>query len=173
MKHPTSFVLHWTAFEPHEMCGSPFISAKDRWSKRFLYPPSESAGSERKENQSGNSCALREIVYMLKSQCWKVIKAYKRASLSKWWKIFHAVIVCAVWFKAASLIVIPTRELYYPQAQDLRLEEIILLYRTLRQSILSLPVFKAFQKGESDRWRTKFSGNILHGGYCTNLIFMF
>lgn len=39
-----------------------------------------------------------------------MIKGYKRSSLSKWWKIFHAVIVCAVWFETAPLISFPRGE---------------------------------------------------------------
>lgn len=86
MKHPTSFVLHWTAFEPHEMCGSPFISAKKTGDQRdfCIRHLNRQVPKERKINQK--TLVLSGKLYMLKSQCWKVIKGYKRGSLSKWWK---------------------------------------------------------------------------------------
>ncbi len=76
----------------HEMWASPFISAKDRRSKRFLYLLSELAGTVTKKNQSGklsDSCSQGNCIYAknkVESQCRKVIKGYKRSSLSKWWK---------------------------------------------------------------------------------------
>ncbi len=100
----------------HEMWASPFISAKDRRSKRFLYLLSELAGTVTKKNQSGklsDSCSQGNCIYAknkVESQCRKVIKGYKRSSLSKWWKKFHAVIVCAVWFETAPQISIPRGE---------------------------------------------------------------